>query len=164
MSRAKPAADRGIERRTERCEYERSPLLRLLCACGFTASAAGRERTTLGQSQRPDPARQRQDPARKSPGGAGGSADRAPTSRPHSFACATEPEGGDQGLGCGVLQSLSSAEPWPGMRHCVAPPRPGPDPPPYLWRSLRWSPQCAPLARYGSLGQTGAGPQHDTAL
>ena len=65
------------------------------------------------------------------PWGAGGSADRAPTSRPHSFACATEPEGGDQGLGCGVLQSLSSAEPWPGMRHCVAPPRPGPYPPPY---------------------------------
>src|ERR1700731_3652756 len=43
----------------------------------------------------------------------------------------TEPEGDDQGLGCGVLQSLSSAEPWPGMRHCLAPPRPGPYPPPY---------------------------------
>jgi hypothetical protein len=68
---------------------------------------------------------------KKEPWGAGGSADRAPTSRPHSFACATEPEGGDQGLGCGVLQSLSSAEPWPGMRHCVAPPRPGPYLPPY---------------------------------
>jgi hypothetical protein len=71
-------------------------------------------------------------PCKKEPWGAGGSADRAPTSRPHSFACATEPEGGDQGLGCGVLQSLSSAEPWPGMRHCVAPPRPGP----YLRRQL----------------------------
>jgi hypothetical protein len=39
--------------------------------------------------------------------------------------------GGDQGLGCGVLWSLSSAEPWPGMRYRVAPPRPGPYPPPY---------------------------------
>jgi hypothetical protein len=39
-------SDRGDERRTERCECERSRLLRLLYACGFTASAAGRERTT----------------------------------------------------------------------------------------------------------------------
>jgi hypothetical protein len=46
MSRTKPAADRGDERRTEKCECERSRLLRLLYACGFTASAAGRERTT----------------------------------------------------------------------------------------------------------------------
>jgi len=40
------SADRGDKRRTERCECERSRLLRLLCACAFTASAAGRERTT----------------------------------------------------------------------------------------------------------------------
>ena len=37
---------RALEsRRTERCECGRSRLLRLLRACGFTASAAGRERT-----------------------------------------------------------------------------------------------------------------------
>jgi hypothetical protein len=44
------SADRGDERRTERCECERSRLLRLLYACGFTASAAGRERSNAALS------------------------------------------------------------------------------------------------------------------
>ena len=43
-TRTKPLPTEGDERRTERCTCERSRLLRLLYACGFTASAAGRER------------------------------------------------------------------------------------------------------------------------
>jgi hypothetical protein len=48
MRRTKPLADRGDERRTERCECERSPLLRLLCACGHDTAAPPRSlRTSL---------------------------------------------------------------------------------------------------------------------
>jgi hypothetical protein len=113
-SPADPAAEREREQ-AKLEENKRETLLRLSEAAyrGTVAwSVEGRVCVTHGNGRTH---------ARKSPGGAGWRADRAPTSRPLSVVCATEPEGGDQGLGCGVLQSLSSAEPWPGMRHGVAP-------------------------------------------